>query len=157
MTAEPYGIAVFCDDIRQEINGKLTLVGCYGPELRILGTYPTVLPILAAQVNIRVPGMSKIESLRIVVTKEDADGLEEILSMEPDTTDGLAASDEEKSLIESGEKIMSVSVGCKWSPIQFTSDSKIKVRAFINGGEEVKLGSLYISAIETTEASERDS
>lgn len=157
MTATPYGLTIFCDDIRQEINGKLTLVGCYGPELRIFGTYPVVLPILAAQVNIRVPGETQIKSLRIVVTKQDPDGVEEILSMEPDTTENSIKSEEEKELIESGEKILSVSISCKWSPLQFLGDSMIKVRAYINGGDEIKLGSLSISAVESMDVFEPQS
>jgi hypothetical protein len=37
------GTTVFCDDIRSELGGKLTLVGCYGTQL-IATHFPLILP-----------------------------------------------------------------------------------------------------------------
>lgn len=47
-------IAQFCDDIRQEIGGKITLVGCYGSEM-IIDKLPAVLPKLCAQISVFTP------------------------------------------------------------------------------------------------------
>jgi hypothetical protein len=41
---EPYGTALFCDDVRYEVNGKISLIGIYGPDLVVLGDLPTILP-----------------------------------------------------------------------------------------------------------------
>lgn len=41
-----YGHVVFCDDVRQEIDGKLTLVGVYNGNLTVFGGFPAVLPRL---------------------------------------------------------------------------------------------------------------
>ena len=40
----PSGHTVFCDDIRHEINGKITLVGTYTNIMYISGSLPHVLP-----------------------------------------------------------------------------------------------------------------
>ena len=152
MTAGPYGLTIFCDDIRQEVNGKLTLVGCYGSDLHILGTYPAVLPTLAAHINIRLPFSLAIESLKIVVTKEDSGGVEEIMSMEADTSEASKPDEEMKDQIIKGEKILSILVPFKWSPVQFLSDGKIKVRGYIDGTTELKLGSLTVSLYKVDDA-----
>lgn len=39
----PGGHTVFCDDIRRELNGKITLVGTYSGSMFINGTLPTTL------------------------------------------------------------------------------------------------------------------
>lgn len=40
----PSGYTLFCDDIRKEEGGKLTLVGLYGPELIVFAPLPAILP-----------------------------------------------------------------------------------------------------------------
>lgn len=42
---------VFCDDIRQEVGNKVTLVGCYGNELQT-NSLPTVLPKICVHFSI---------------------------------------------------------------------------------------------------------
>jgi hypothetical protein len=41
-----YGHVIFCDDVRREIDGKLTLVGVYNGNLTVFGGFPAVLPKL---------------------------------------------------------------------------------------------------------------
>jgi hypothetical protein len=45
MKDERFLFAQFCDDVRQEVGNKLTLVGCYSADL-LVPTFPTVLPKL---------------------------------------------------------------------------------------------------------------
>lgn len=40
----PYGTVIFCDDIREEVGSKTTLVGCYGADIVIGGDLPVSLP-----------------------------------------------------------------------------------------------------------------
>lgn len=47
-------IAQFCDDVRQEIGNKYSLMGCYGPEL-IINKLPATLAKLCAQVRVQTP------------------------------------------------------------------------------------------------------
>lgn len=46
--------ATFCDDVRQELGNKLSLMGVYGPDL-IVQSFPTTLPKLCCLFNIRIP------------------------------------------------------------------------------------------------------
>lgn len=45
MKDDRFLFAQFCDDVRQEVGNKLTLVGCYGADLQV-PSFPTVLPKL---------------------------------------------------------------------------------------------------------------
>ena len=47
----PFGYTIFCDDVRNEINGKVTLVGVYAGDVIVLGTLPVTLPKLGLSVN----------------------------------------------------------------------------------------------------------
>src|ERR1700732_4431798 len=38
-----FGTTIFCDDIRQEIGGKITFIGSYGTEMVVQGVFPAVL------------------------------------------------------------------------------------------------------------------
>jgi hypothetical protein len=39
---EPYGFTQFCDDIRQEVDGKISLIGVYGADL-VLPDFPATI------------------------------------------------------------------------------------------------------------------
>jgi hypothetical protein len=54
MNAERFLVPLYCDDIRNEVGNKLTLVGCYGTDL-LLDTLPIVLPKLAVYVRAYTP------------------------------------------------------------------------------------------------------
>lgn len=46
--------ATFCDDVRQELGNKLSLMGVYGPDL-IVQSFPTTLAKLCCLFNLRIP------------------------------------------------------------------------------------------------------
>jgi hypothetical protein len=45
-------IAQFCDDVRQEVGNKFSLMGCYGTDLYV-PAFPITLPKLCAFVHVR--------------------------------------------------------------------------------------------------------
>jgi hypothetical protein len=54
MKIERTAYSIFCDDIRQEINQKYSLIGCYGGEM-IFDALPAILPKLAVNVIVTSP------------------------------------------------------------------------------------------------------
>ena len=54
MTPNRTVIAQFCDDVRQEIGNKFSLMGCYGTDLYV-PAFPITLPKLCAFVHVRTP------------------------------------------------------------------------------------------------------
>jgi len=58
MAAEISATTIFCDDIRQEVNNKASLIGCYGSRM-LLENIPAVLPRLCAAAYIKIrPGVA---------------------------------------------------------------------------------------------------
>ena len=54
MSAGRYLFVQYCDDIRQEVGNKLSLIGCYGSEL-LVEKLPAVLPKLCVQAHLSTP------------------------------------------------------------------------------------------------------
>lgn len=65
-----YVTVQFCDDIRQEVGNKYSLVGCYGPSM-LLSAMPVVLPKLCAFVRIYTPVNRPFAKLSIRVLRGD--------------------------------------------------------------------------------------
>lgn len=145
MTDEAYGITVFCDDIRHEINGKMTLVGCYASELNFSGPPPGVLPTFAALVHLRFSRNITFEALQITVIKVEGGESSEIFSanskVAPDAFTDKSDTGEENT----GEKVLSVVVPIQWTPLAFSGPALLRVRAKLDSGKEVRAGSLVIN------------
>lgn len=60
-------IVSFCDDIRHEIGGKYSLIGCYGREL-IVNKLPATLPKLCAFITLLIPSDSLLSRLTFRAT-----------------------------------------------------------------------------------------
>jgi hypothetical protein len=64
---EPHGTAIFCDDVRYEVNGKISLIGIYGPDLVVLGELPTVLPLFWISVFALFPPEKPVGGVQVLV------------------------------------------------------------------------------------------
>ncbi len=64
MTAQRTVIAQFCDDVRQEIGNKFSLMGCYGTDLYV-PAFPITLPKLCVFVHVRTPRERPFERLTL--------------------------------------------------------------------------------------------
>lgn len=145
MTKEAYGITVFCDDIRHEINGKMTLVGCYSSELNFSGPAPGVLPTFAALVSLRFPRGVNFETLILNVAKIEGGESSEIFSAETKIASEafLDESGNEEENID--DKVLSIVVPIQWTPLVFSGPAFLRVRAKLDTGQEVRAGSLKIN------------
>ncbi|MGH8129302.1 MAG: DUF6941 family protein [Steroidobacteraceae bacterium] len=70
MTENRTVIAQFCDDVRQEIGNKFSLMGCYGTDLYV-PEFPITLPKLCVFVNVRTPTEEPFETLTIRVVRAE--------------------------------------------------------------------------------------
>lgn len=64
MTPNRTVIAQFCDDVRQEIGNKFSLMGCYGTDLYV-PAFPIKLPKLCVFVHVRTPREHPFERLTL--------------------------------------------------------------------------------------------
>ncbi|MEO3879295.1 DUF6941 family protein [Rheinheimera fenheensis] len=61
---KPNITVLFCDDIRHELGGKVSLMGVYGSHL-LVHTLPVQLPKLAVHFNIEMPTEMKPDSIKV--------------------------------------------------------------------------------------------
>ncbi|WP_143595019.1 hypothetical protein [Thioclava sp. DLFJ4-1] len=146
MNTEPYGTTIFCDDIRNEVNGKLTLIGCYSGDMNFTNPGPATLPTFSALVNIRIPKTTIFRSLKLHVIKEEGDQKQDILTadLDPDEEDLRRIISEAEKQDKDGTMI-SLTLPCRWSPLPISESGFIKVRAYLDGEKEIRLGALKVN------------
>ena len=145
MTKEAYGITVFCDDIRHEINGKMTLVGCYSSELNFSGPAPGVLPTFSALVSLRFPHGVNFETLILNVAKIEGGESSEIFSAETKIAPEAFLDESGNEAENIDDKVLSIVVPIQWTPLVFSGPAFLRVRAKLDTGQEVRAGSLKIN------------
>ncbi|MGI3164962.1 DUF6941 family protein [Pseudooceanicola sp. 200-1SW] len=144
MIFEPYGVATFCDDIRHEANGKITLVGCYAGELIFGSKAPAVLPTFAALISLRLPLDSAPKKVDIRVMKLDQGGQTSIMDMSLKDIDLKADGMDLPEGFSEEDRLISMMIPCQWQMLRFEGPGTIKARAYINDEIEVKLGALVV-------------
>jgi hypothetical protein len=136
MSEDPYGITIFCDDIREEVNGKLSLIGCYGNEISVFGIAPALLPMFCAFVNFRGPANLKYDEISVVITTEFGDQTTELGRV------SFPRNGKDESDI-SENQILGLAIPFKFSPLIVPSEGFIRSRAYVDH-REVKLGSIAV-------------
>lgn len=118
----------FCDDIRQEVDGKMSLIGCYGPEM-VVPSFPVTLSKLCAVVKV-CSRDGLFEKLRVMVLKGD----DEIAAAE---IPQVALAQMKKASDESQDPIKDVqhtiAVNFVMSPVTIDSPVALRVRALADG------------------------
>ena len=142
MTQEAHGLTIFCDDIRHELGGKLTLVGCYGSELQFSGPAPGLLPTFACLINIRISISLVFKTIAVYVLKETAGVKEEMFRQQVEFSSSIKSSDVVEIPSSPSEKVRALAVPVQWISVVLPGETTIKVRATIDGGEEIRLGVL---------------
>lgn len=137
----PYGYTLFCDDIRYEINGKLTLAGVYASDMIFPNDFPVTLPKLCLrisyferphestdpiQVRVYVPGdPADMPSFKVDIPREQINALP-IPTPEPDL-----------------EQMIAIIFHMEAAGMVIKEPGAIRVRAY-RGDTEVRLGSMTV-------------
>lgn len=77
----PFGHVIFCDDVREEVSNKFTLVGVYAGSIFVSGQSPFVLPLLCCHVTIILGEEGLQAGGRLQLRKIRADGWHDTLAM----------------------------------------------------------------------------
>lgn len=70
MISDRFLFAQFCDDVRQELGNKLTLVGCYGPDIQV-AKFPIALPKLCVFAKAITPANRPFTELALRIMNGD--------------------------------------------------------------------------------------
>lgn len=127
---------IYCDDIRQEINGKLSLIGVYSSIL-YASSFPIVLPTFGMVVRLISPIHQVPTDLQIIIYKGD----EVLKHLKPDPTvfqlkDGEIADD---------AGIYSIQANLTFSPLPIEEPCKLRV-VIDTGNEKVEGSPLKITS-----------
>jgi hypothetical protein len=140
----PFGHTLFCDDIRHEINGKITYVGTYRSELIVFGSLPAVLPKFVVAIWYHEqPGESDepIE-FRVFLPGDESDKPTYTSRIDPDIRQNISI-DDLPPVDEGSIRFFTFTVPIVVSPLILKQEGKIKVRAY-RGDSEIRLGSLIV-------------
>jgi hypothetical protein len=138
---DPYGTTVFCDDIRDEINGKKAYIGVYPNEMIVKEGFPILLPTFGFAVTYLEPLDFPVELVQIKVFAPGEKGEDEIIvdaDITADRPERPSGADSDP-LAQFRAHFMSFRI----SPLLIFSAGHLRVRAFLRD-KEIKLGSLKI-------------
>src|SRR5271163_2805705 len=142
-----FGYSIFCDDIRNELGGKLSFIGCYNGVIFVPPKFPVVLTRFCIHIHIYSPATQPYSS---IVAKCYAPGDDKPLVEEPIEPPKM---EEQLALVAHLEKdpapplYIVAGTSLIFSPLRISSPGLLRVRAVVDGAEEeVLLGSLRIES-----------
>lgn len=133
----PSGHTIFCDDVRQEVSGKQTLVGTYGTYMYV-AEFPVMLPKVCCVITYReAPESAGHVAIRVI--QEIGDDETVVAEIEYDIPEGTRPPAElEGSFIRREGKFV-----VQLSPFSMEGPGFLKVRVF-RGDDEIRLGAMKI-------------
>jgi hypothetical protein len=128
---------IFCDDIRHEINGKISYIGVYAGTM-FVQVFPSTLPKLCIDIKVISPPDNPIKSLKLNILSDEK-VLQEIDLSEEQLSQFSSTSNER---IENGSKdfVQVANFQLLFSPLQLEAPCILKVRARMDGEEYKGLG-----------------
>jgi hypothetical protein len=152
MTIHPspdiYGYTIFCDDVRQELGGKISFIGVYSGTMFVHGEFPLTLPkfgfgisllqrreIFEANVELQIflPGDAE-ESPSIALQGSEA--VEGAIAVQTAAAvEGLPKGD---------ERVLAMHLNVIASPLIFKEPGIMRVRGALRRGDVIRLGAIRI-------------
>ncbi|MEP7311495.1 MAG: hypothetical protein ABI859_02840 [Pseudomonadota bacterium] len=127
MSFEPFMLATFCDDVRQEVGNKLSYLGIYGPNL-IVPSFPTTLVKLCCVFTLRMPAGSLPRKVNLTLLRDDEVVFEADLAQQ--ATESAAAN---ASPVEGDGFALTISTVAQLVGLAITQRGILKARADVDG------------------------
>lgn len=135
--ADQFLWGIFCDDARREINGKATLVGCYGPDM-LVSSFPALLAKLVINWHAVAPLEEPFTSLRVKLMRGD----DVLVEMTPDS-EGLVSL---AAVGRPGRTRMMVGGIMELHFFEVSEPCVLELRGEYNGGQTLVGPKLFISS-----------
>lgn len=119
--------ATFCDDIRQEVGDKISLMGCYQGEL-VVPIMPIALPKLCVFVSMITPKEKPFKSLTLRIVQGDDKELARLEIPEAGLAEGMQIQDETATR-------NSISTAIVFSPFAIENPTSLRLLATTEEGE----------------------
>jgi hypothetical protein len=143
-----YGYTIFCDDVRQEIGGKISFIGVYSGTLYVHGEFPFTLPKFAFGISLmqrREIFEANIEVQIFFPGDTEESPSIRVQGFEP--VEGAVAAQtaaEVVGLPTSDERTIAMHMNLVATPLIIKERGIMKVRAALRRGDVVRLGSIRI-------------
>lgn len=148
----PSGYTIFCDDVREEITGKMTFVGVYSGSLVVKALTPLQLPVLCCNVTVALEEQGLPNGGRLEVRKLYEDGTSDLLSV-ADIPEVLPANVEPSRIIApSVNANITINVTMRMAPYLVNEEHTVIV-SLIVGDDDYRLGGINVLT-ENPDASE---
>jgi hypothetical protein len=132
----PSGYSIFCDDARQEDNGKQILIGVYSADM-LVESFPVLLP--SFRVLVQYQNESDLPVRLVITAPGESDGDLRIFEAEVPREDIAKVKVSPDNL----DPFVALNLSAAFTPLVLTHPGRIKVRAY-RGDDEVRLGTLRI-------------
>jgi len=144
-----YGYSIFCDDIRNEVGGKLSFIGCYNSVMFVPAAFPFTLPKFCVHLHIVTPAHRpfKLIVARCYVPGETDPIVAERIEA-PDRAEQGRLVDEIGN-VPSIPKFIVAAASLIFAPLEIKEPGLISMRALVDDDEEeLKIGSLRVAIAE---------
>jgi hypothetical protein len=139
-----FGHTIFCDDLREEVGGKVSYMGIYRQQLNLATPFPTALPKLVVMVTWQEPAIEEYIPITVQIFlpgQDDSDEPAVNATIPADPVNNMVFPLE----ITAEDKLRILLIPATFAPMQFEAEGKIRVQV-VRGDEIYKLGSLLIRA-----------
>lgn len=146
----PHGFVIFCDDVREEVSGKTTIVGAYGQDLVFQSAAPATLSQIAVSTWYRLSPDRMPTAVEFRLVYETEAGEESILnSMTFDLDQSMFPQMPQQSQSDPNStpfwELRHVS---RHEHVTFLQPGRLKCRVHFDGNE-VRIGTLKVSFLES--------
>jgi hypothetical protein len=146
-TPDVYGFTVFCEDIRREIHGGVSLIGVVSGAISVSGQFPVNIPKFSFAVALlqRRPVFNPNVRVWIFLPGDDDQNASiQTALAEPQPGATVAALNATTPIKEKDQAYATLNGHLTFAPLTLKTEGVIKVRAII--GEKIyRLGALFVS------------
>ena len=144
MNSERFVYCEYCDDIRQEMFDKISMMGVYRGGLTLLAPLPAVLPKLFVSTHIHTPKNKLFSTVEITLKLNDR--VLQDLKIPPEQV----KIGQEQAIKDPEAKSVFLQVILGLIPLEITEPGKLRVHAIIDG-ESFEGNALVITAPQLSE------
>lgn len=141
MSDDRHIFCLYADDIRQEINGKVSLIGIYQGGMNVGGAMPQILPRLVISSYVNTPVSRPFCDLSVDVLWND-----EVLQNVTPPTESLQEM-QGTALQDSEARTLSMQMVFVMQPFKVKGNGKLRVRARMDG-ETLESNALKIQVVD---------
>lgn len=152
---EPWGFSLFCDDVRFELGGKMSVAGIYQADMVFPAeqSFPIILPkfgIFLKYYELQDSSLTADILVRIFLPGDQNDAPSVVLPFNRSLLTA-AAPPRRYDLEPDQERVFNITYPIVFSPLMIKQEGFIKVRA-LSGETTTKLGSLMIRRAQADES-----